>query len=235
MNQMLERAWLTLWQQEKLIENGRQVVRKEAAERLYAGLFHNYDKKDIYKPHITKEDFMNMYTPKYQSHNAINEDAKTQTPVSVVIKWQKSILVDKFKTEQLSSLEKQIANGEQVIYLFIGEKKNGKEATDVGQTSRALHVRTMEHIKNGDYLEGYPLRQKVFAGNVTATTKITRALLEQIEGEIIDQVMDCGGNNYHICNKTKTKTHSKPYRIRQISNENRVEELKDLLISTIEH
>lgn len=161
---------------------------------------------------------------------AIEESTKTRKATNVHIHWSKGIPVEKFEEDYLNASEEEIAEQKKVIYIFIGEK-NGQVGVDAGQTSRALDVRINEHINNRDYLEGYPLKRKVFCGKITAGIEVDRELLEQVEGIIIQYIAQHVDkkNNYVVCNKSKTKGYQKVYIIQHIYNLDLTEELAEIL------
>ena len=161
---------------------------------------------------------------------AIEEAVKTRKATNVNIHWSKGIPVKKFEEDYLNASEEEVAETKNVIYIFLGEKK-GQIGVDAGQTSRAVEVRIHEHINNRDYLEGYPMKQKVFCGKITAEIDVNRDLLEQVEGVIIQYIarhMD-GESNYVVCNKSKTKGYQKVYKIQYVYNLDLSEELSKIL------
>ena len=221
-------GWDQLVKFESFNINGEVVVRREAAERLAAAI--GIVPKRLYKDYVNLQDLLEMYMNKAQISYII-ENQQHNLPVSVTINWREPISISDFDKEQLSPKEIDIANTEQVIYIFEGYK-NDKTALDAGQTSRTLAARTKEHIGNKDYLEGFPYKQCVYCGEVTCKEKIDRALLEQIEGAIIQYLYENKGDRY-ICNKQKIESYSKPYNITEITNQGLAKELKDILPETI--
>ena len=155
----------------------------------------------------------------------INE--KTRSKTNVTITWLDALSVDDFKKDQLSRLKRGIASNENVIYIFVGENRSDDEAVDVGQTTRALEVRIYEHLRDKDYLEGYPQNQKVYCGKVSAGLTVDRDLLEQVEGIIIQYLTQ--NKDYHLCNDAKIQSFHKPYEIEHIKNMNRKGGIEALL------
>lgn len=147
--------------------------------------------------------------------------------VNIAIDWSEVISVDCIQNDCLTSEERSVLNHEKVIYIFIGENRKGEKAIDIGQTSKSLLERTMEHLQNGDYLEGYPINQKVYCGKVSAGVLVDRSLLEQIEGIMIQQLMK--KSDYHLCNDSKIKTFTCSYEIDYLSNNNRQGDLCAIL------
>ena len=115
---------------------------------------------------------------------------KNRIATNITINWSEAITVEKFQEEQFSTKEQDIVNNEGVIYIFVGENQKGEKAIDVGQTSNSLLERTKQHLQNGDYLEGYPKNQKVYCGKVSAGLTVGRELLEQLEGIIIQYLVE---------------------------------------------
>ena len=155
----------------------------------------------------------------------INE--KTRPKTNVMITWSDALSIDDFEKDKLLRLKQSIAKQENVIYIFVGENKNDDAAVDVGQTSRALEVRTNEHLRGKDYLEGYPKNQKVYCGKVSAGLTVNRELLEQVEGIVIQYLAE--NKDYHLCNDAKTQSFHQPYEIGQIGNMNRKGDIEALL------
>lgn len=145
----------------------------------------------------------------------------------VSISWSKAISVDKLFNGTVSQIDQQIADQKDVVYIFVGENTQGEKAIDVGQTSNSLLERTKQHLQNGDYLEGYPKNQKVYCGKVSAGLTIGRELLEQLEGIIIQYLVE--NENYHLCNDAKIQSFHQSYKIGYIENINRIGDLGTLL------
>ena len=159
--------------------------------------------------------------------------SKTRKLVSVTIDWSKAIDVEKFKfNHEMTKSEQTIATTEQVVYIFYGENKNGAEATDIGQTSRSLEVRIKEHLRDGDYLEGFRNDSRVFCGNVSSHIGVDRDLLEQVEGILI-QFLNENSKDRYICNQSKLNTCKEVYQIEEIWNKNMPADLGDILPSCI--
>ena len=152
---------------------------------------------------------------------------KNRIATNITINWSEAITVEKFQEEQFSTKEQDIVNNEGVIYIFVGENQKEDEAVDVGQTSNSLLERTKQHLQNGDYLEGYPKNQKVYCGKVSAGLTVGRELLEQLEGIIIQYLVE--NENYHLCNDAKLQSFHQPYEIGYIENINRKGDLETLL------
>lgn len=155
----------------------------------------------------------------------INE--KTRPKINVTITWSDSLSVDDLKKDQLSKLKRGITRLEDVIYIFVGENQKDDEAVDVGLTTRALEVRTYEHLQDKDYLEEYPENQKVYCGKISAGLTVDRELLEQVEGIIIQYLV--GNKDYHLCNDAKTQSFHQYYEIGHIENMNRNGDMEELL------
>ena len=152
---------------------------------------------------------------------------KNRIATNITITWSEAIAVEKFQEEQFSPKEQDIVNNENVIYIFVGENQKDDEAVDVGLTTRALEVRTYEHLQDKDYLEEYPENQKVYCGKVSAGLTIDRELLEQVEGIIIQYLV--GNKDYHLCNDAKTQSFHQSYEIGHIENMNRKNDIEELL------
>ena len=175
----------------------------------------NKDNKVSMKPLVNYLDHMK---PVYE---------KTRSRTNVTITWSDALSIDDFKKDQLSRLKQRIAKQDKVIYIFVGENQKEDAAVDVGQTTRALEVRTNEHLRDKDYLEGYPQNQKVYCGKVSAGLTVDRDLLEQVEGIIIQYLV--GNKDYYLCNDAKTQSFHQPYEIGHIENMNRKGDLEALL------
>lgn len=147
---------------------------------------------------------------------------------NVTIEWSEAILIDDFEKNELSHEEDEIVNQCSVIYIFTGVDKKGDDAVDVGQTKRSLEVRTKEHLRVGDYLEGYSYDQEVYCGKVKSNVLVDRDLLEHVESIIIQTLEEkTRGTGTNVCNDLKT--HSSKYNIGHIRNENIPEKLTDFL------
>ncbi len=150
--------------------------------------------------------------------------------VNVTIDWSKAIDVDKFKSnnQEMTKDEQETAAAEQVVYIFYGENTKGGKATDVGQTSGTLYVRTKEHLRDGDYLEGFKSDAKIYCGEVSSPIGVDRDLLEQVEGTLI-QFFKENPKGLSICNQSKLNTCGEVYKIEKICNNNIPAELGDIL------
>lgn len=149
---------------------------------------------------------------------------------NVIIDWSEAISIDDFEENELSNEEDEIVDQCNVIYIFTGNDKEGDDAVDVGQTKRSLEVRTKEHLRVGDYLEGYSYNQEVYCGKVKSKVHVDRELLEHVESIIIQTLEEkTRGTSTNVCNYLKKKTHSSKYNIGHIRNENVPEKLTDFL------
>lgn len=153
--------------------------------------------------------------------------SNTAVKANVSISWSGAISIDELSNGTLSNANKQIADQKNVIYILMGENTHGKKAIDIGQTSSSLLERTKQHIQDEDYLEGYPKNQKVYCGKVSAGLTIGRELLEQLEGIIIQYLVE--NENYHLCNDAKIQSFHQSYKIGYIENINRIGDLGTLL------
>ena len=219
---ILSQAWEALIKQKYFtFINGELVVDAAAAKRIYAVIGAGYELQDVNKEVLTKKDFEKMYLkkssvflqyPVYESHQA-------KPKINITINWKEAIDVEDFDKDQLNSEEEETASLKQVVYIFVGYNSKGEMGVDVGQTSRTLKTRTSEHTDDKDYLEGYPNKQVVYCGDVTCARTIDRAMLEQIEGVLI-QYLSCHQNEkYNLCNDKKVDSTSTPYAIGHIYNE----------------
>lgn len=139
--------------------------------------------------------------------------------MGVTIKWQQAISIKDFENGNLSWKEEDIMANEGVLYCFEGEKRNNeKEGIDIGQTTRSLAIRTKEHLDKKDYLEGFPLNQRVRCGIVSVKNEtVDKDLLEQIEGALI-QYAQSKEPKIVLCNQAKTESYTKTYHIDFICN-----------------
>lgn len=150
--------------------------------------------------------------------------------VNVTIEWHEGIDLDKFKSnnQEMTQSEQEIAATEQVVYIFCGKNSNGDRAIDVGQTSGSLYERTKEHLRDGDYLEGFKNDAKIYCGEVSSHIGVDQDLLEQVEGTLI-QFFKKNQKSRHICNQSKLNTCREVYKIEEIWNNNIPAELGDIL------
>lgn len=171
-----------------------------------------------------------MITFKPKFGKDIHDFLRKSLNCNVTIEWSEAISIDDFEKNELSYEEDEIVNQCSVIYIFTGVDKKGDDAVDVGQTKRSLEVRTKEHLRVGDYLEGYSYNQEVYCGKVKSKVHVDRDLLEQVEGIIIRTLEEkTRGTSTNVCNYLKKKTHSSKYNIGHIRNENIPEKLTDFL------
>ena len=175
-----------------------------------------------------------MITFKPKFGKDIHDFLRKSLNCNVIIEWSEAISIDDFETNELSHEEDEIVNQCSVIYIFTGVDKKGDDAVDVGQTKRSLEVRTKEHLRAGDYLEGYSYDQEVYCGKVKSDILVDRDLLEQVEGIIIKTLEEkTKGTGINVCNDLKKKTHASKYSIGHIYNKNVPKELTKNLPSYI--
>lgn len=151
--------------------------------------------------------------------------------VNVILIWSDAISIADFEKSELSSEESGTICQDDVIYIFWGKDKHDHDAMDVGLTTRALDVRTKEHLSKGDYLEGYPYSQEVYCGKIEAKVLVDRDLLEQVEGVIIQTLGKKieGLDDTVLCNDSKRKASMSKYKIGHIYNNNVPKKLIDVL------
>ena len=173
---------------------------------------------------------MNKFKPNCKIHIADYIKSSNMKLVNVTIDWSKAVDVDKFKSnsQEMTKDEQETAATEQVVYIFYGENTKGGKATDVGQTSGSLYVRTKEHLRDGDYLEGFKSDAKIYCGEVSSPIGVDRDLLEQVEGALI-QFFKENPKDLSICNQSKLNTCGEVYKIEKICNNNIPAELGDIL------
>lgn len=173
---------------------------------------------------------MNKFKPNCKIHIADYIKLSNMKLVNVTIDWSKAVDVDKFKSnsQEMAKDEQEIAATEQVVYIFYGENTKGGKATDVGYTSRSLYVRTKEHLRDGNYLEGFKSDAMIYCGEVSSHIGVDRDLLEQVEGTLIQFFKENQKDRY-ICNQSKLNTCGEVYKIEKICNNNIPAELGDIL------
>ncbi len=169
------------------------------------------------------------YLGLFKSENTLTQGTNVIYQINVTIDWFEAISVYNIKNDSLTVEEQDILKNERVIYIFVGENKNGAKAIDVGQTSNILSERLREHLQKGDYLEGYPDKQRVYCGKVSTGIVLNRDLLEQVEGIIIHRLTK--KRDYHLCNDSKRNTFTCSYKISYLLNKNRHGDLCVLLSS----
>ena len=157
-----------------------------------------------------------------------NEKASGKQLLTVTINWSLPIDVEKLTEGDLTKLEEKVATRDKVIYIFVGYNKKDQKAQDVGQTGRTLIARTKEHVRYNDILEGYPDDRRVYCGEVTCERRVDRALLEQVEGAIIQYLYEDNGTTY-LSNDNKKESYTRTYNIAKIENKNMNRELKGML------
>ena len=169
---------------------------------------------------------MTTFKPKFDKD--LQDFLQKSLNCNVTIEWSEPISIDDFEENELLNEEDEIVDQCNVIYIFTGNDKEGDDAVDVGQTKRSLEVRTKEHLRVGDYLEGYSYNQEVYCGKVKSKVHVDRDLLQQVESIIIRTLEEkTRGTGTNVCNDLKT--HSSKYNIGHIRNENIPEKLKDFL------
>lgn len=223
--QKLNYCWERLTKMEPDNSNGEPVIRREAAERMAAGL--GIRNKSIGKSKINKQEFLWMYMPD-ATYRAIYESKQDKNPLTITIDWNVPISVKDIDDCSFTKIEEDIVNTENVIYIFVGYNNKGEKAQDVGQTGRTLIARAKEHIKHKDFLERYPNNRRVYCGEVSCEGKVNRALLEQVEGAIIQYLKEDNGK-CHLCNENKLESYARTYVIGSIENRNMTEELERML------